>query len=173
MCMENSTIFCSLRSRSPLVFCIRSGFPPALLRRSSSSSSSTPLWQSRTVLLCVCVCAFCICGWGVCCHRYTKRSRRVVDLFFGKSTAQPSSHKSSTQQYSSGGTAAVVQRQPRSKLSPLCQSSQCYVRMAGAQQQEIEPRQRQHVQRNNQTHIVGPHTRYTKHTAAAKSVQLL
>ena len=42
-----------------------------------------------------------------------------------------------------------------------------YVCLVGAQQ-EIEPRQNFHGQRNNRTHIVGPYTRYTKNTAVAK-----
>ena len=38
------------------------------------------------------------------------------------------------------------------------------------EQQEIEPQQQFHVQCNNQTYIVGPNIRYTKHTAVAKAV---
>ena len=44
-----------------------------------------------------------------------------------------------------------------------------YVTVVGARQ-EIEPRQHFHVQCINQTHMVGPHTRYSKHTAVAKAV---
>ena len=44
-----------------------------------------------------------------------------------------------------------------------------YVCVIGAQQ-EIEPRQHFHVQRNNQTHNAGPHTVYTKHAAVPKAV---
>ena len=42
-----------------------------------------------------------------------------------------------------------------------------HVCLIDAQQQEVKPRQHLHVQCNNETHVVGPHTRYTKHTAAA------
>ena len=44
-----------------------------------------------------------------------------------------------------------------------------YVSVVGAQQ-DIETRRYLHVQCNNQTHIVGPHTRYMKHAAVAKAV---
>ena len=44
-----------------------------------------------------------------------------------------------------------------------------YVSVVGAQQ-EIEPRQHFHVQRNNHAHVVGPHTRYTQHTVVVKAV---
>ena len=44
-----------------------------------------------------------------------------------------------------------------------------YVCVVGAQQ-EIEPRQHFHAQCNDQTRIVGPHTRYAKLTAAAEAV---
>ena len=43
-----------------------------------------------------------------------------------------------------------------------------YVCVIGAQR-EIEPRQPFHIQCTNQSHIIQPHTKYTKHTAAAKS----
>ena len=66
-------------------------------------------------------------------------------------------------------TAAAQPQEPYLKLLPLCQQLRCICVVGG--QQEIEPRQQQfHVQCDNQTHIVGPHTRHTKHTAVAKAV---
>ena len=53
---------------------------------------------------------------------------------------------------------------------PWSRCSLC-VCVAGAQQQDVKPRQQyQHVQFNNQVHIGGPHTGYTKHTSAFSTV---
>ena len=61
-------------------------------------------------------------------------------------------------------------QEPRFKLLSLCQQSRRCMCAVGAQY-EIEPLQQQfHVQCNNQTHTVGPHTRYMKHTTVAKAV---
>ena len=57
----------------------------------------------------------------------------------------------------------------RNSVSSSCLVPLVTVCVVGAQQ-EIEPRQQSHDQCNNHTHMVIPHTRYTKHTAVAKVV---
>ena len=65
-----------------------------------------------------CFCAYAcallyVCGWGVCCHRHARRSRRAV-CFFATAAALHSSHKIVTrytaaqQQYSRWGTTAAA-----------------------------------------------------------------
>ena len=70
-------------------------------------------------------------------------------------------------------TAAAQQQYngSRASRSSLCASmSRCMCVCVVGAQQEIEPRQHCHIQCNNRKQFVGPHTRYTKHTAIAKSV---
>ena len=88
-----------------------------------------------------------VCAWRVRCHK------------IGRYTGAPQQ-----QQYNC-----------RSRVSSSCLCASSHgVRVCGCAQREIEPRQQQfHVQCNNQTHRVGPHTRYTKHTAGTKAVAQL
>ena len=51
--------------------------------------AATLLCDSHGRWFCVYACALLyMCGWGVCCHRHTKRSRRRVEFFFAKAPAQ-------------------------------------------------------------------------------------
>ena len=84
------------------------------------------------------------CEWSACCYKISIQ-----------------------QQHSSSSTTAAV-FQALTFVPAVTAWSRCTL-VIGAQQ-EIESRQHFHVQRNNQTHTVGPHARYTKHTAAAKAV---
>ena len=95
------------------------------------------------MLLCVCLPCFCASVW----HRYVRGMCAAARI----------------QQQDS---RAAGQRQPCFKLFCVC--AVAMVCVVGAQQ-EVEARQHFHVQCTNQTHIVGPHTRYTKHTAVAKA----
>ena len=122
-CMGNPTLFLN----SPLsfhIFRIRSAFPltvhasPIVLSSllsatSSSSSSSAPLRQPRTVLLCVRVCASVLRVGGVCAVIDTQNDQKKSGRFIFA--------KAATQLIYSSTAAVAVQRQPRSKLSHLCQ----------------------------------------------------
>ena len=113
-------------------FCTRSAFPPGVQHHQSNCLPSLPsatMQQQRHAFAKVAdgvsVCKrvrFCVCVDGVCAVIGTpndQEERWVCILYFAKAAAQPSSRKSIQQHNSS--TAAAVQRQPRSKPSPLCQ----------------------------------------------------
>ena len=133
------------------------------------------LWQSRRYnssrvwgsLLCeshrqcfsACGCAglsvYRVCTSGV--RVVTKRLIKAVHFFFRQQPLMLAATKSVKQQQQQ----QYNQRQPCFKLLCLC---------VVVAQLEIEPRQHFHVQRNDQIHIVRPHNRHTKHTAAARAV---
>ena len=86
----------------------------------------------------------------------------ISPLFFSSVLSATMPHQPQQQQQYNGSFA------PSSRLCAIHGVPATCVSMDGAQQQEIEPRQHFRVQRNNEAHVVGPHARYTKHTAPAK-----
>ena len=92
-------------------------------------------------------------------------------IFVSKAAAQPEP----LHHYLVHGSTAVAGQQQRrhgtrAQALAFVPKVTAYGCTVGAQQQEIELRQYFRALCNNQTHIVGPHTRYTKHTAAAKTI---
>ena len=130
-------------------------------RYNSSRAVSPLLCDRHRRRLCVCTCMLLyvppMYEWSVCCQEQ-KTTKKSGGLWFSKAAAQPCSLKIIVQQQ----YRTAAQWQPCFKLSPFCQQSHAYVCVVGAQQ-EIEPRQHFHVQCSDKAHIVGPHTRPTKH----------
>ena len=149
--MENPTLNQYPAPLSQL--CVRSAFPPGVHYESNVLLSlSAVCYDAAAALpcdshgLCFCVyenaCALLyMCWWGVCCHRH-KTIKKSGGFFLQKqpfslaaTKASPGIQKYSSSSSSSGTTAAALQAHAFVPVVTV------YVRVAGAQQQEIEPRQ--------------------------------
>ena len=150
-----------------------------MLYKTQQQHSFVTTTDGAFVCVCMCVrsCTVCFINvFAVIGHRHTDRSRIAVDVLFAKQPLRFAATKplylvECIQCFSSSTAAAVSYKrnQPCSKPSRLCTShGVCVWLVHSAQQQKIEPRQHFYVQRDDEPHIVGHHTRYTKHGAGKK-----
>ena len=104
---------------------------------------------------------FCTREWSVCCLfvGMLKTIKRAVGVL-SKEAAQPHSDHSTACSSSTAAVSTTADVPQALAFVPEITVSVCVV---GAQQ-GIEPRQLFRVRRNYRTHVVGPSTRYVKHT---------